>query len=155
MTTHQLKSVSNAVPVEYYYQRWTDCLPCKESSTLFRGKANIFIVTSRENDELTVYLAKKALHYFDGKPNIFIVTSRENVFSNCMDVQQLQHLHSSHEQGDTRVILHSLNAARSGATELQYTFSHLIQMCLSSQLDATINSAGTHTSSLVWGTRSV
>ena len=27
-------------------------------------------------------------------------------------------------------------------------------MCLSSQLDATINSAGTHTSSLVWGTRS-
>ena len=95
--------------------------------------AKQFLSSTTTKDELTVYLAKKALYHFEGKPKIFIVTSRQNVYFNCMDVQ---HLHSSQEQADTRVILHRLDAARREAT---VTFSHLIQMCLSSQFDATVS----------------
>jgi len=43
------------------------------------------------------------------------VTSRQEVLSNSMDVA---HLCSSQEEADTRLILHSLDAVRRGATEL-------------------------------------
>ena len=66
-------------------------------------------------DELTVYLAEKALQHFQGKPNVFIITSRQDVHSNSIDVK---HLHSSQEEADTRIILHSLDAVRRGATQL-------------------------------------
>jgi len=42
-----------------------------------------FLSSTTTKDELTVYLAKKALHHFEGKPKMFIVTSRRNVYSNC------------------------------------------------------------------------
>ena len=62
-----------------------------------------------------VYLAKKALHHFEGKPKVFIVTSPQELLSNSMDVQ---HICSSQEEADTRLILHSLDGVRTGATEL-------------------------------------
>ncbi len=46
---------------------------------------------------------------------MFIVTSRQDVLANCIDVQ---HLRSSQEEAETRIILHSLDAVRRGATEL-------------------------------------
>jgi len=77
--------------------------------------AKQFLSSTATKDELTVYLAKKALHHFEGKPKVFIVTSRQEILSNSMDVQ---HLCSSQEEADTRLILHSLDAVRRGATEL-------------------------------------
>lgn len=87
----------------------------EDNTPVGKVSAKQFLSSTTTKDELTVYLAKKALHHFEGKPKIFIVTSRQNVFSNCMDVQ---HLHSSQEEADTRIILHSLDAARRGAKEL-------------------------------------
>jgi len=77
--------------------------------------AKQFLSSTTTKDELTVYLAKKALHHFEGKPKDFIVTSRQETVSNSMDVQ---HICSPQEEADTRLILHSLDAARRGATEL-------------------------------------
>jgi len=87
-------------------------------------------------DELTVYLAKKALHHFEGKAKHFIVTSRQETLSNSMDVQ---HLCNSQKDADTRLILHTLDAARRGATELYIqspdtdvfvlTIHHYNQLC--------------------------
>lgn len=61
-----------------------------------------------------MYLADKALRHYEGKA-AFVVTSRQEVFSNSIEVE---HLHSSQEEADTRLILHSLDATRRGATEL-------------------------------------
>jgi len=77
--------------------------------------AKQFLSSTATKDELTVYLAKKALHHFEGKPKVFIVTSRQDVLSNSMDAQ---HLCSSQEEAGTRLILYSLDAVRRGATEL-------------------------------------
>ena len=87
----------------------------EDNTPIGKVSAKQFLSSTTTKDEQTVYLAKKALHHFDGKPKIFIVTSRQNVFSNCMDVH---HLHSSQEEADTRIILHSLDAAQRRATEL-------------------------------------
>lgn len=72
------------------------------------GKVSVkqFLSSNSTKDELTVYLAEKALQHFHTKPKVFIVTSRQDVLSNCMDVQ---HLYSSQEEADTRIILHSLD----------------------------------------------
>ena len=74
-----------------------------------------FLSGIHTKDQLTVYLAKKALQHFQGKPNIFIITSRQDVHSNSIDVK---HLYSSQEEADTRIILHSLDAVQRGATQL-------------------------------------
>ena len=71
--------------------------------------------SSSTKDELTVYLAQKILHHFEKRSETFIVTSRQDVFSNHLDVQ---HLRSLQEEADTRMILHSIDAVRRGATEL-------------------------------------
>ena len=84
----------------------------EDNTPVGKVSAKQFLSSTTTKHELT---AKKALHHFEGKPKIFIVTSRQNVFSNCMDVQ---HLHSSQEEDDTRIILHSLDAAQRRATEL-------------------------------------
>jgi len=77
--------------------------------------AKQFLSSTTTKDELTVYLAKKVFHHFHGKSTVFIVTARQDVLSNNIDVQ---HLYSSQEEADTRIILHSLDAAQRGATEL-------------------------------------
>ena len=114
----------------------------EDNTPVGKVSAKQFLSSTTTKD---VYLAKKALHHFEGKPKIFIVTSRQNVSPTVWT-------YSSQEKADTRIILHSLDAARKRATEL-YIHSPDTDV-LSSQLDTTINSAGTHTSSLVWGTRS-
>jgi len=86
-----------------------------DNTQIGKVSAKQFLSSTATKDELTVYLAKKALHHFEGKPKVFIVTSRQEVLSNSMDVQ---HLCSSQEEADTRLILHSLDAVRRGATEL-------------------------------------
>jgi len=70
--------------------------------------AKQFLASTTTKDELTVYLAKKALRQFEGKLTVFIVTSRQEVLSNSVNVQ---HLCSFQEEADTRLILHSLDAA--------------------------------------------
>lgn len=67
------------------------------------GKVSVkkFLSRNSTKDELTVYLAEKALQHFHTKPKVLIVTSRQDVLSNCIDVQ---HLYSSHEEAYTRII---------------------------------------------------
>ena len=89
------------------------------------------------------------LHHFEGKPKVFIVTSRQEVLSNSKDVQ---HLCSSQEEADTRLILHSLDAIRRGATELYIQSPDTDVFILA--IHRYISSAGRHTLSLVWETRS-
>ena len=81
------------------------------------GKVSIkqFLSSTKTKDELTIYLAEKALQHFKKTTTQFIVTSRQDVMSNGVDVQ---HLYSSQEEADTRMVLHSLDAAKRGATHL-------------------------------------
>ena len=77
--------------------------------------AKQFLSSTATKDQPTVYLAKKVLKHFEGKPKVFIVTSRQEVLANSMEVA---HLCNSRDEADTRLILHSLDAVRRGATEL-------------------------------------
>ena len=101
--------------------------------------------STKYKDELTVYLSKEALLHFKDKPKVFIVTSRHDVLSNSVDI----HLSSSQEEADTRIIIPSLDASRGGATE--FYIQSPDPMSLSLQSTFTMSSAGTHTSSLMWG----
>ncbi|KAJ8401582.1 hypothetical protein AAFF_G00378990 [Aldrovandia affinis] len=87
----------------------------EDNTPVGKVSAKQFLSSASTKDELTVYLANKALQHFQGKPKVFIVTSRQDVHSNCMDVQ---HLRSLQEEADTHIILHSLDAVRRGATKL-------------------------------------
>ena len=87
----------------------------EDNTPLGKVSAKQFLSSTTTKDELTVYLAQKALHHYAGSSKIFYVTAREEVFSNSMDAQ---HLRSSQEEADTRMILHSLDAVQRGATEL-------------------------------------
>jgi len=86
-----------------------------DNTPVGKVSAKQFLSSTTTKDELTVYLAKKVLHHFQGKSTVFIVTARQDVLLNNIDVQ---HLYSSQKEADTRIILHSLDAARRGATEL-------------------------------------
>ena len=108
--------------------------------------AKQFLSSASTKDELTVYLAKKALQHFQGKTKVFIVTSRQDVHSNCMDVQ---YLHSSQQEADTRIILDSV---RRGSTKLYIDSPDTDVFVLAI---GTISYARTPTSSPVWGTRNV
>lgn len=85
-----------------------------DNTPVSKMSAKQFLSSTTTKDELTVHLVKKAHHHFEGKPKVFIVTSRQETLSNSMDVQHL----CSFQEADTRLILHSLDAARRGATEL-------------------------------------
>lgn len=74
-----------------------------------------FLSSTATKDELTVYLAHKAVMHFEGKSTVFIATSRQDVYSNSIDVKDIQ---SSQEEADTKIILHCLNAVKRGATQL-------------------------------------
>jgi hypothetical protein len=87
----------------------------EDSTPVGKVTAKQFLSSTSTKDELTVYLAKKAVVHFEGTSKVFIVTSRQDALSNCIDVQ---HLRSSQEEADTRIILHSLDAVRRGATQL-------------------------------------
>ena len=71
---------------------------------------------SKTKDELTIYLAQKSLAYYQSHEVDFVVTSREAVYSNHLDVA---HLESSHEEADTRMILHAVDASKRGATVIE------------------------------------
>ncbi len=73
-----------------------------------------FLSSTTTKHELTVYLAKKAIHHFKDKPTAFIVTSWQEVLSNSVDAQ---HICRSQEEADARLILQDLNAARRGSTD--------------------------------------
>ena len=87
----------------------------EDKTPIGKVSAQQFLSCTSTKDELTVYLSQKAFHHFEREAKTFIVNSRQDVFSNNVDVQ---HLRSSQEEADTRIILHSLDAVRRGATKL-------------------------------------
>jgi len=86
-----------------------------DNTPIGKISAKQFLSSTKTKDELTMYLAQKALDHFQETTTSFIVTSRKDVMSNGVDVQ---HLCSSQEEADTRIILHSLDAVKRGATGL-------------------------------------
>ena len=87
----------------------------EDNTPVGKVSAKQFLSSVSTKNEFSVYLARKALHQYEGSSKIFFVTSRKDVFSNCMNAQ---HLCSSQEEADTKIILHSLDAVQSGATKL-------------------------------------
>jgi hypothetical protein len=87
----------------------------EDSTPIGKVSAKQFLSCTCTKDELTVYLAQKSLHHFQSTSKALIVNSRQNVFSHHVDVQ---HLCGSQEEADTRIILHSIDAVKRGATEL-------------------------------------
>ena len=87
----------------------------EDNTPVGKVSAKQFLSSTSTKDEVTVYLAKRARHHFPKNFKVFIVTSRQDVHPNCLDAQ---HLHSSQEEADTRIILHSLDAVHRGATQL-------------------------------------
>jgi len=90
-----------------------------DNTPISKMSAKQFLSSTTTKDQLTVYLAKKALRDFEGKLKDFIETSRQETLSNSMDVQ---HFCSSEEEAD-KGLSYTLDAARRGATEL-YIQSH-------------------------------
>jgi hypothetical protein len=88
----------------------------KDSMSLSKVTAKQLLSSNQTKDELTVYLANKALTYFHDKKETLIVTAREHVASNNLNVE---HLTSSQEEADTRMILHAIDATDRGATSIQ------------------------------------
>ena len=124
-------------------ERRQGCMPVisyhvEDNTPITKISVKQFLSSTSTKDELTVYLAKKALHHFEGTAKVLIVTSRQDALSNGIDVQHLI-MSSSQEEADTKIILHSLNAVRRGATELYIqspdtdvfilAISHYQQLC--------------------------
>ena len=69
--------------------------------------------TSKEN--LAIYLASKIKNYHTPSGTSYVTTSKEHCISNNLP---LEHLESSQEEADTRMILHALDAVHRGATSI-------------------------------------
>ena len=61
-------------------------------------------------DELTVYLAHKVITHFKYSKKVIVATGHQEVLSNDLN---LEYLRSSHEEADTKLTLHGLDAMRS------------------------------------------
>ena len=86
-----------------------------DSTSLTNVTAKQFLAGNKTKEELTTYLANKTSQHFQDSGQVFIVTWRDNVISNSRDVQ---HLQSTQEEADTKVILHSIDASLNGADRL-------------------------------------
>ena len=60
-------------------------------------------------DELTVYLAHKVITHFKYSKKVIVATAHQEVLSNHLN---LEYLRSSHEEADTKLILHGLDATK-------------------------------------------
>jgi len=94
--------------------RVTDNIPISKMS------AKQFLSSTTTKDELTVYLAKKALHHFEGKPKDLIVTSRQETLSHSMDVRHLCSPKKKLTQGLSYIVWMLLEEEQQNST-----FSHL------------------------------
>ncbi|KAL5020272.1 hypothetical protein ScPMuIL_003164 [Solemya velum] len=81
----------------------------EDNTPVGKLSAKQFLASGVTKDELTVYLASKALHHYEGSSNVFFVTSRQKVLSNLLNAE---HLCSSQQEADTKIILHSLDPVR-------------------------------------------
>ena len=55
-----------------------------DNTPVGKMSAKQLLSSTTTKDELTVYLAKEALHHFEGKPKVFIATAQQDVLSNWM-----------------------------------------------------------------------
>ncbi len=91
-----------------------------DSTPIGKVTTKQFLSCTSTKDELTVYLAQKALSHFEGKDQNFIVTSRKDVFSNNIDVD---HLRSSQEEADTKNVSAQHRCCRKRSYRLVYSIA--------------------------------
>ena len=77
-----------------------------------------FLSHSETKDELTVYLSDKAI-VFAQKVNRNLVTSWRNE-AKTAEGKDMTDLKSTHEEADTKIILHCLYASHHGVTTLYF-----------------------------------
>ena len=70
---------------------------------------------TKTKQELTVYLARKCFEFAQGNERCFVVSWGCECAATS---QRTEHLQSNHEEADTKLILHAIDATTHGATEL-------------------------------------
>ena len=70
---------------------------------------NRFLSNSENKDQLTIYLAKKVLHFYMDSTKSVIVATKDGAASNGLNVD---HLQSNQEEADTLLILHAISASK-------------------------------------------
>ena len=60
-------------------------------------------------DELTVYIAHKVITNFKYSKKVIVATAHQEALSNHLN---LEYLRSSHEEADTKLILHALDTTK-------------------------------------------
>lgn len=70
---------------------------------------------TKTKQELTVYLARKSFEFAQGNERCFVVSWGCECAATS---QRTEHLQSNHEEADTKLILHAIDATAHGATEL-------------------------------------
>jgi hypothetical protein len=73
-----------------------------------------FVTNTKTKDSHTKYLGKKVLRYFEERGKVINVSTQAWV--ETTDLEELVELFSNHEEADTIIILHALDAARRGET---------------------------------------
>ena len=84
-----------------------------DSTNISNTTKEKYLSHNQPKAELTVYLAEKARHYDQTKT--VVVAAEKNCTSNRLNVD---HVKSSHEEADTKSILHALDASAKGASML-------------------------------------
>ena len=68
-----------------------------------------FLSHVNTKDELNVFLAHKVITHFKYSKKVIVATAHQEVLSNHLN---LEYLRSSHEEADTKLILHGLDATK-------------------------------------------
>ena len=68
-----------------------------------------FLLHVNTKDEMTVYLVHKVITHFKYSKKAIVATTHQEVISNHLN---LEYLRSSHEEADTKLMLHGLDATK-------------------------------------------
>lgn len=105
------KSISSATDLGLVYQ-------VTDATHIANVSHRKFLARCSTKDQLTVYLAQKVIEAFRDTTTVVVVAFRDCVSSNNNTSVPVDHLRSSHEEADTKLILHANDAVRRGATEV-------------------------------------
>ena len=95
-----------------------------------------FLSHKSTKDQLTSYLAGMVTEGYQSSEKTVIVAHHQSVLSNGIDVH---HLESSHEEADTKIILHAADAVTRGVTKLDILSpdTHVLVLCIRRLADLT------------------
>ncbi len=93
------------------------CYSMTDNTPLSKVPLKKLLSHTNTKDQLTSYFSEKILDTYKESHQTVIVAYKQIAISNKVNIDTL-HLHSSHEEADTKLMLHAKHAAETGATSL-------------------------------------